>query len=322
MKLKRIAIAFLAGTLGLVSVGASAQDNAPVRIVVPFAAGGPNDVVARLAAAAMAGPLGKNIIVENKPGATGAIGSQLVADSKPDGLTMLLASSSTMMSPLLLSSVRFDPLKDFVPVDLIAADENLLVVHPSVPAKSVKELIDLARAKPGVLNYSTSGMGSSYHLGTELFNSQLGIQMTHVPYKGSAPAVLGLISGQVDVQFQAISQAKPQLEAGKERPLAIASLTRHPDFPNIPTVAEAADLPGFEFATWMGLFLPAGTPQAEVDRLRAALRTAAQSPEMRKRLSELGMRPLSQEPDAIMDRIAGDLKKWGALIKERGITVE
>lgn len=320
--MKRIATAVLGSVLALASPGTWAQDNAPVRIVVPFAAGGPNDVVARLAAGAMAGPLGKNVIVENKPGATGAIGSQLVASAKPDGLTLLLASSSTMMAPLILESVRFDPLKDFVPVDLIATDENLLVVHPSVPAQSVQELIELARAKPGALNYSTSGIGSSYHLGTELFNSQLGISMTHVPYKGTAPAVLGLISGQVDVQFQAVSQARPHVESGKVRALGIASRSRHPDYPDIPTIEEAAKLPGFEFATWMGLFLPAGTPPEEVQKLREALRAGMASPEMKQRLAEMGMRPVSRSADQIMAQIASDLEKWGKVVRDRGISAE
>ncbi len=306
-------------TLGLASLSCLAQDNSPLRIIVPFAAGGPNDVVARLAAQYMAGPLGRTIIVENKPGATGAIGSQQAANAKPDGNTLLLASSSTMMAPIILKSVRFDPLKDFAPIDLIALDENLLVVNPSVPVKTVQDLIDLARSKPSELNYSTSGQGSSYHLGTELFNSQTAIEMTHVPYKGTAPAVMGLLAGEVQVQFQAISQAKQHIAAGKVVPLGIASNTRHIDYPNVPTIAEATKLPGFEFSTWMGLFAPAGTPEADLSKLRDALHTAAQNEEFQKRLKDLGMTPVSQKPDAIMSRIAADLEKWGALVKSKGL---
>lgn len=317
MKLKTKFVASMA--LSLASLSCLAQTSSTVRIIVPFAAGGPNDVVARLAAQYMAAPLGKTVIVENKPGATGAIGSQQAADAKPDGNTLILASSSTMMAPIILKSVRFDPLKDFAPIDLIALDENLLVVNPSVPVKTVKDLLDLARSKPGELNYSTSGQGSSYHLGTELFNSQTGINMTHVPYKGTAPAVMGLLAGEVQVQFQAISQAKQHIEAGKVVPLGIASGTRHDDYPNIPTIEEAANLPGFEFATWMGLFAPAGTPEAELSKLREALQKAAQNEDFQKRLKDLGMRPVSQQPDAIMSRIAGDLDKWGALVKSKGL---
>lgn len=317
--MKRVIKLITCSALGLASLNCLAQGTPPLRIIVPFAAGGPNDVVARLAAQYMAAPLGKTIIVENKPGATGAIGSQQAADAKPDGNTLLLASSSTMMAPIILKSVRFDPLKDFAPIDLIALDENLLVANPSVAVKTVQDLIDLARSKPGELNYSTSGQGSSYHLGTELFNSQTGIQMTHVPYKGTAPAVMGLLAGEVQVQFQAISQAKQHIAAGKIVPLGIASSTRHDDYPNLPTIAEAAKLPGFEFATWMGLFAPAGTPEAELSALRKALHTAAQNEDFQKRLKDLGMRPVSQQPDAIMNRIAGDLEKWGALVKSKGL---
>ncbi|MBV7484395.1 tripartite tricarboxylate transporter substrate binding protein [Bordetella sp. BOR01] len=320
--MKRLARLMGCMALGCAAMGAHAQNGSSVRIIVPFAAGGPNDVVARLAAQYIAEPLGKTVIVENKPGATGAIGSQLAADAKPDGNTLLLASSSTMMAPIILKSVRFDPVKDFAPIDLIALDENLLVVHPSVPAKTVQELIDLARAKPGDLNYSTSGQGSSYHLGTELFSSQTGIQMTHVPYKGTAPAVFGLLAGEVQVQFQAVSQAKQHIAAGKVRPLGIASSTRHDDYPDLPTIAEAANLPGFEFATWMGLFAPAGTPEPELAKLREALHKATQHPEFQASLKELGMRPVSEDPQAITARISQDLEKWGTLVQTKGLQMQ
>lgn len=308
-----------AALLSVSPLAAHAQDDAPIRIVVPFAAGGPNDVVARIAAQYMAEPLGRNIIVENKPGATGAIGSQYVANAKPDGNTLILASSSTMMAPIILKSVRFDPLKDFVPVDLIALDENILVAHPSVPVRSVPELIALAKSKPTELNYSTSGQGSSYHLGTELFSTETGIQMTHVPYKGSAPAVLGLIAGEVDVQFQAVSQAKPNIDSGKAVALGIASRTRHDDYPDLPTIEEAANLPGFEFFTWMGLFAPAGTPEEELVKLRDALAKARQNDAYLSRLRDMGMRPVDESPEAIQTRIANDLEKWGSLVKSKNL---
>ena len=312
--MKMIAQALTAVAL-LCSLPAFAQSDAPIRIIVPFAAGGPNDVVARIAAQYMAKPLGRNIIVENKPGATGAIGSQYVANAKPDGNTLILASSSTMMAPIILKSVNFDPIKDFTPVDLIALDENLLVVHPSVPVRSVKELIDYAHGHPGELNYSTSGQGSSYHLGTELFSSETKIKMTHVPYKGTAPAVLGLISGEVDVQFQAVSQARQHIKSGKAIPLGIASGTRHDDYPDIPTIEDAANLPGFEFYTWMGLFAPAGTPEPELAKLRAALATANKDEAYLNQLRDMGMRPISESPDAIITRISSDQKKWGDVVK-------
>lgn len=311
---KKIAFALSAAAL-VISAPVVAQSDAPIRIVVPFAAGGPNDVVARIAAQYMAKPLGRNIIVENKPGATGAIGSQYVANADPDGNTLILASSSTMMAPITLKSAKFDPTKDFVPVDLISLDENLLVVHPSVEARSIKELVEYAHRHPGKLNYSTSGQGSSYHLGTELFNSEKNTKMTHVPYKGSAPAVLGLIAGEVDVQFQAVSQARQHIAAGKAIPLGIASRTRHDAYPDVPTIEEAAGLPNFEFFTWMGLFAPAGTPEAKLTELREALALANQDEDYLKRLRELGMRPVSESPEAINTRISSDLKKWGKVVE-------
>lgn len=317
--MRRFTHILAATAMAMSTFAVQAQDAAPIRIVVPFAAGGPNDVVARVAAQYIAEPLGRTVIVENKPGATGAIGSQFVASAKPDGNTLLLASSSTMMAPIILKSVRFDPLKDFAPVDLIALDENLLVVHPSVPARSVSELVDLAKSKPTELNYSTSGQGSSYHLGTELFSSEAGIQMTHVPYKGAAPAVLGLVAGEVDVQFQAVSQAGPHIKAGKAIPLGIASRTRHDDYPDVPTIEEAANIPGFEFFTWMGLFAPAGTPEAELQKIRDALATAAKDESYQKRLRDMGMRMISESPEEITTRISNDLKKWGALVESKNL---
>lgn len=314
--MKRLHLTALGLALGIASLNAAAQTNGPVKIIVPFAAGGPNDIVARLAAQYMTEPLGKTIIVENKPGATGAIGSQLAIDAKPDGNTLLLASSSTMLAPILLKSVRFDPLKDFAPIDLVALDENLLVVNPSLPVRSVPDLLQMARDKPNALNYSTSGLGSSYHLGTELFKSETGMEMVHVPYKGSAPAVMGLIAGDVQVQFQAISQGKQHIEAGKAIPLAIASPRRHNDYPDTPTIAEAANLPGFEFATWMGIFAPADTPEAELQVLRSALNTAAANPEFQQRLKDLGMSHISESPAEIMTRLAKDQEKWGALVQK------
>jgi tripartite-type tricarboxylate transporter receptor subunit TctC len=321
-KLRALAcVAAMGSTLGLSALPAAAQDNV-VRIIVPFAAGGPNDVVARIAARAMAEPLGATIVVENKPGATGAIASQYVADSKPDGKTLLLASSSTMLSPLLLKSARFNPLKDFAPIGVMATDDNILVVHPSVKAHNVQELIALARAKPGDLYYSTSGNGSSYHLGTEMFNSLLNIKMTHVPYKGTAPAVADLLAGHVQVQFQAVSQASGNIATGRVRPLGIASPSSHPTYPQIPPLAEAAKLPGFEFSTWMGIFVAANTPEPELAKLRAALTKASASPQVQKQLTDVGMRPISMAPDAVMARIKGDIDKWGPFIKQSGITAD
>ncbi|MGP1615959.1 MAG: Bug family tripartite tricarboxylate transporter substrate binding protein [Pollutimonas bauzanensis] len=290
--------------------------------MVPFAAGGPSDVLARLVGQKMSAELQQTVVVENKPGATGAIGTRYVAHAKPDGLTLLLASSSSMTTgPLLMPDIQFDPVKDFVPLDLIANDENVLVVHPSVPVHSVKELIAYAKADPGRLNYSTSGVGSSYHLGTELFSSLTGIEMAHVPYKGSSQAVMDLLAGRVQVQFQAISQAKPHIESGKVRPLAVASLSNNSEYSNLPTIAEEANIPGFEFSTWMGIFAPSGTPDEQVVRLRSAMQTAMATSDIKDRVRELGMTAISRKPEAIASQISSDLEKWGAVIKKAGISL-
>lgn len=309
--------------LSLAACAASAQAPAIVRIVVPFPAGGPTDVLARVVAPKLAEALQQTVVVDNKAGATGAIGAQFVARSEPNGLTMMLGTSSVMTtSPLLAPSHPFDPVKDFVPVGTIAVDENVVAVHPSVPIKSVPELVAYAKANPGKLNYSTSGVGSSYHLGTELFQSRAGIKLTHVPYKGTSPAIQDLVAGHVQVIFTAISTATPYIKSGKMRALGVASLKRHPDFPELAPVAETAKLPGFEFATWMGLFLPANTPKPIVERAQAALAAAMKSPEVREKIAKLGMQPISRSEKEIVMMIEKDLAQWGKVIKDADIKPE
>jgi tripartite-type tricarboxylate transporter receptor subunit TctC len=235
---------------------------------------------------------------------------------------MLGTSSVMTSSPLLAPGHPFDPVKDFVPVGTIAVDENVLVVNPSLPIKSVAELIAYAKANPNKLNYSTSGIGSSYHLGTELFQSSAGIKMAHVPYKGTSPAMQDLAAGHIQVMFTAISTATPYIKAGKMRPLGVASLKRHPDFANLAPVAESASLPGFEFATWMGLFLPAKTPKPIVARTQAALASAMKSADVRDRIAKLGMRPISHSEKEIVTLIEKDLAQWRDVIKNAGIKPE
>lgn len=305
--------------LSLATWSASAQTNI-VRIVVPFPAGGPTDVLARVVAPKLAEELKQTVVVENKAGATGAIGAQFVAKSEPNGTTIMLGTSSVMTTaPLLAPGHPFDPVKDFVPVGTIAVDENVVAVNPNTPIKSVAELIAYAKAHPGKLNYSTSGVGSSYHLGTELFQSRAGIQMTHVPYKGTSLAVQDLVAGHVQVIFTAISTAAPYIKAGKMRALGVASLTRHPEFPDLAPVAETAKLPGFEFATWMGLFLPAKTPKPIVERTQAALAQVMKNPEVRDKIARLGMQPISRTEKEIVSMVQKDLAQWSKVIKDADI---
>jgi tripartite-type tricarboxylate transporter receptor subunit TctC len=309
--------------LSLVTLGAAAQSGNIVRIVVPFPAGGPTDVLARVVAPKLSEALKQTVVVENKAGATGAIGAQFVARSEPNGMTIMLGTSSVMTtSPLLAPSHPFDPLKDFVPVGTIAVDENVVVVHPSLGIKSMPELIAYAKANPGKLNYSTSGVGSSYHLGTELFQSRAGIKMTHVPYKGTSLAIQDLVAGHVQVTITAISTASPYIQAGKMDALGVASLKRHPAFPQLAPVAESANLPGFEFATWMGLFLPSTTPKPIVERTRAALALAMKSPEVREKIAKLGMQPISRSPKEIVSTIEKDLVQWAKVIQDANIKPE
>jgi tripartite-type tricarboxylate transporter receptor subunit TctC len=309
--------------ISLMAFNATAQTGNIVRIVVPFPAGGPTDVLARVVAPKLAEGLRQTVIVENKAGATGAIGAQHVARSEPNGLTIMLGTSSVMTtSPLLAPNHPFDPVKDFVPVGTIAVDENVLVVNPSTPIKSVQDLLAYAKANPGKLNYSTSGVGSSYHLGTEMFQSRAGIELAHVPYKGTNPAVQDLVAGHVQMMFTAISTAAPYIKAGKMRALGVSSLKRHPDFPDLAPVAEAARLPGFQFATWMGLFLPAKTPKPVVERTRAALASAMKSAEVQERIAKLGMQPISHAEKEIVQMVEKDLAQWAKVIKDAGIKPE
>lgn len=309
--------------ISLMVFNATAQTANIVRIIVPFPAGGPTDVLARVVAPKLAEGLQQTVIVENKAGATGAIGAQYVAKSEPNGLTIMLGTSSVMTtSPLLAPSHPFDPVKDFVPVGTIAVDENVLVVNPSTPIKSVQELLAYAKDNPGKLNYSTSGVGSSYHLGTEMFQSRAGIDLAHVPYKGTNPAVQDLVAGHVQLMFTAISTAAPYIKAGKMRALGVASLKRHPDFPDLAPVAESAKLPGFQFATWMGLFMPAKTPRPVVERTRAALAFAMKSADVQERIAKLGMQPISFAEKAIVQMVERDLAQWAKVIKDADIKAE
>jgi tripartite-type tricarboxylate transporter receptor subunit TctC len=315
----------LVAALALTTFNVSAQVNSAnvVRIIVPFTAGGPTDVLARVIAPKLGERLKQNVIVENRAGATGAIGAQYVAHAAPDGMTLMLGTSSVMTSsPLLAPGNPFDPIKDFTPVSTIAVDENILVVAPTLPVKSVQELIDYAKANPNKLFYSTSGTGSSYHLGTELFSARAGIKVTHVPYKGTAQAMQDLMAGHVQMMFGAVSTASPYIKTGKMHPLGIASLKRHPDFMNLAPIADVAGLRGFEFATWMGLFLPAKTPQPIVDHTRAAMAEVMKSPDIRARIKQLGMQPMTNSPKEITSMIEKDLAQWGKVIKDAGIKAE
>jgi tripartite-type tricarboxylate transporter receptor subunit TctC len=306
----------------LVPAHAQPASDKPVRIVVPFAAGGPTDVVARVLAPKLAAALKRTVIVENRVGATGAIGASYVAKSTPDGDTLLLGTSSIMAAnPNLSTNLPFDSVNDFAPVSLVATVENILVVHPSVPAKTVKELIAYAKANPGKLTYASSGIGSTYHLGAELFRSQTGIEWTHVPYKGAAPAIQDVLAGHVDLMFDNMSSAIPNMKAGRVRALGVASLKRYPSLPELPTIAEEG-VPGYETTIWLGLFVPARTPAALVQQLSHAVHEAVDSSEYKERMTALDMQPRVSSSQELADYLKSDLAKWAKVVKEAGIKPE
>jgi tripartite-type tricarboxylate transporter receptor subunit TctC len=293
-----------------------------VRLIVPFAAGGPTDVVARVLAPRLAALLERTVIVENKVGATGAIGAAQVARSAPDGDTLLLGTSSIMAaSPALAAALPYDPVNDFAPVSMVGTIENILVVHPSVPVKTVAELVAYAKANPSKLSYASSGVGSTYHLGAELFRAQTGIEWTHVPYKGAAPAIQDVLAGHVQVMFDNVSSAIPNIKAGRLRALGLASLERYPALPDLPTIAESG-VPGYETTIWLAVFAPAKTPPATLAKLNTLLRRAVESPEYRDKLQGLEMRPVSSTPADLARLLKADTAKWAKVVKDAGIKPE
>lgn len=315
-----------ASLLAALSIAAAPLDSLaqerPIRLIVPFATGGPTDILARVIAPRLGERLKQTIIVENRVGATGSIGTEYVAHAAPDGETMLLGTSSIMAAnPNLTKNLRYDPFRDFAPVSLIATIESVLVVNPSVPVHTVKELIAYAKANPNKLAYASSGIGSTYHLGAELFRSQTGIEWIHVPYKGAGPAAQDVIAGHVQVMFDNYASAYPNAKMGKVRALGIASLKRHPDWPDLPTIAESG-VPGYETTIWIALFLPAKTPQAIVDHVHGALVATMKSPEVSTELAKLGMQPATNTPAELTAMMKSELAKWGKVVKEAGIQPE
>ena len=295
----RSASLLVATLLATFSGLADAQSTQPIKLIVPFASGGPTDIAARIIAPRLSASLGRPVVVENKVGATGAIGAEFVAKAAPDGNTILFGTSSIMgANPAMTPKLPYDPIKDFSPVGLVATIENVLVVHPSVPANNVQELIRYAKANPGKLNYGSSGLGSTYHLGAELFASQTGISLTHVPYKGQGPAAQDLLAGHIQLMFDSFNSASPNIKSGRVRALGIASAKRHPDLPDLPTIQEQG-VNGYLTTIWVAFFLPAKTPQAIVDKQSAELIKVIQNPEVRESFSKLGMQSASNTPDEL-----------------------
>lgn len=323
---RRLATAALAAfTLATVSHGAIAQGaypNKPVRIVVAFTAGGPTDVVARLIAQKLTDKWGQQVVVENKPGAAGLLGSELVAKSPADGYTLLMATAGNLtVNQHLYKAMRFDPLKDFTHITQTAAVDFVLVTQPNAPFRDVKELIAAAKAKPGTITTATSGTGGAPHLSAALFKDAAGVDLTMVPYKGSADAVNAVLSGQTQLDFDAASQVLPHIKAGKLKALAVLGEKRSPYLPDVPTMAEAG-LPNYAFANWFGLVGPAGLPGDVADKLQRDVNEAIQHPEVRARYQAMGLLPPPVPAAQFASMVQREAARWGVTIKAANITAE
>ncbi len=293
-----------------------------VRMVVPFAAGaGSNDIMARLMAQKLSDSFAHQFVVDNRPGASGIIGTDIVAKAPPDGYTVLMMSLTFTVLPNLFSKLPYDTLKDLTPVTMVASAPLMLVVNPSVPAKSVVEFIAYAKANPGKLNFGSGGAGATPHLAGEMLKSMAGIQVTHIPYKGGAPALADLIGGQIQFMCENIPGTLPFVKAGKLRALAITDLKRSPLLPDLPTLDESG-LKGYQIVGWNGMFVPAGTPQAIVTRLYTGVSSALALADVKERLATLGADGVGDSPQHFAAFIKADIAKWAQVVKTAGIKVE
>jgi len=293
----------------------------PVKLVVPFPAGGGSDVVARAVAPRMAEALGQPVIIENRAGASGNIGTELVARSPADGQTLLMASAATAIQTTLAKNLSWNLARDFAPVSLLVINQSVLVAHPSVPVNSVKELVAYARANPGKLSFASYGNGTSAHLAGELFKLLAGVDLLHVPYKGAAPAANDLLGGQVNLMFADISAVLPNVKAGKLKALGIGSASRFDGLPAVPTIAEAG-LPGYEAGGWLGLVVPAATPREAIAALNSAASKSLASPEVKERLVALATVPVGNTPAYFGDFIQEEVAKWARVIRAAHVSAD
>ena len=318
----RFLVSALATVLLPLAVQAQDYPNRPIKLLVPWAPGGSTDSLGRILAQKLSEQMGQLWVIENKPGATGTIGHAIVARAAPDGYTFLFASNSTFsIASHLYKDLTYDDVKSFAPVSWAGFNAQILSVHPSVPVKSYAELVALAKAKPGEINFSTAGIGSTSHLATELLMAMAGIRMTHVPYKGGDPSLQAVLAGETKMSFVDISSAVPHANAGKLRTLATSTAKRISVMPDLPTIAESG-LPGFESMTAFAMWAPAGTPQAIVDRVAREIDKALASEDVKKVLKVQGVEPVGGTPSALADFQKADSAKWGRIIKERGIKFE
>jgi tripartite-type tricarboxylate transporter receptor subunit TctC len=307
---------------GVADVAAQPWPSKPIKYIVPFAPGGTTDLLGRTLSEKLGVALGEPVVVENKPGAGGGVGADFTAKSAPDGYTIMGGTISThAINASLYSNLPYDPVRDFVAITLIARLPNMLVINPSIPARNVSELIALMKANPGKYTFASSGNGTSQHLSGELFKSMAGVDMQHIPYKGSPPALQDVVGGQVSMTFDNITTALPLAKAGKLRALAVTTATRSSAAPDVPTLAESG-LPGFEVASWQGVFAPAATPPEIVRRLNTEIVKIINMPDVREKLTSLGAEPVGDTPEQFSAYVKAEVVKWSDVVKRSGAKID
>jgi tripartite-type tricarboxylate transporter receptor subunit TctC len=299
---------------------AASFPNRPIRLIVPFPPGGSNDILARFLAQKMGERLPRHTIVDNRAGANGIIGTELAARSAPDGHTLLIVSTTYSMNPA-INKLPYDPVKSLMPIAQIASGGNVVATHPSFPARTVKDLIALAKSKPGQIRYASSGIGGFNHFGGELFNTMAGVKLIHIPYKGGGPSMLDVMTGQVEVVFGTLIQALPHIRTGKLKPLGVGSARRSPLLPEVPTISESG-VPGYDGSVWWGILGPAGIPAPIVTRLNGVINAIVTEPEMAQRLVAEAAEPVTGTPEAFGKLIVNDIAKWARIAKEANIRAE
>jgi tripartite-type tricarboxylate transporter receptor subunit TctC len=315
------ALIVLAATLAAGQAWAQAYPNKPVKIISPFSAGGPADIYARYLGQRLEKPMGQPFVIENRVGGGGIIGADAVAKSAPDGYTLLVMSNTHTVNESLVAKKPYKLMTDLVPVAPLNYSDLLLVVNPAVPAKNLKELLDLAKANPGKLNYASSGPGTPYHMAGELFKAMAGVDIVHVPHKESSGARTAVMGGQVEMMFDAITVMAKLAEAGKVRAIAASGKTRSAVMPDVPTVSEAG-VPGYEATIWLGIMVPAGTPKPIVDRLNAEISKIVSSPDVKEDWAKQGAVPMAMTPDQFAQYMRDDIEKWAKVVKVSGAKVD
>ena len=317
----RLLLAALLASIALPLAALAQYPQRAIKLMVPFPPAGATDIVGRIVAQKLSERLGQSVVVENRPGAGGSIGSDLVAKSPPDGYTLLMATSSTHSIGPVLQKLPYDPIRDFAPITHVANVPNVLVVSPKLGVASVKDLVALAKAQPGKLNFASSGVGTIVHLNGELFKMLTGTDMVHVPYKGTALSIPDLASGNVAMLFDSLASVMPHVKSGSARPLAVNAPQRSPLLPEIPTLAEAG-LPAFDRYTWFGMFAPAGTPADIVRRVQAEVVASLKAPDLKERFDAVGAEPVGSTPEQFVERIKSDAVRWADVIRKADVKVQ